>query len=54
MGGCIGVHLRPVQNWTNFFEVVFSAWISVGMEDKVFQKLNKNDCVFAHLYYEAL
>ena len=41
MVGCIGIHLRPVQNWTNFFVVVFSAWINMGMEDKVFQKLNK-------------
>ena len=54
MVGCIGIHLRPVQNWTNFFVVVFSAWISTGTEDKVFQKLNKNGCFSAHLYYEAL
>ena len=54
MVGCIGIHLRPVQNWTNFFVVVFSAWISMGMEDKVFQKLNKYGCFSAHLYYEAL
>ena len=44
MVGCIGIHLRPVQNWTNFFVVVFSAWISMVMEDKMFQKLNKNGC----------
>ena len=54
MVGCIGIHLRPVQNWTNFFVVVFSDWISTGTEDKVFQKLNNNGCFSAHLYYEAL
>ena len=54
MVGCIGIHLRPVQNWTNLFEGEFSAWISMGMEDKVFQKLNKNGYFSAHLYYEVL
>lgn len=54
MVGCIGIHLRPVQNWTNFFVVAFSAWISMVMEDKVFQKLYKNGCFSAYLYYEAL
>ena len=54
MVGCIGIHLRLVQNWTNFFVVVLSAWISMDMEDKVFQKLNKYGCFAAYLYYEAL
>ena len=58
MVGCIGIHLRPVQNWTNLFEGEFSAWISMGMEDKVFQKLNKMVvlvliCIMKY-YYEAL
>ena len=42
------IFVTPVQDWAKFFEM-YSAWISTGMEGKVFGKLNKNGCLSVHL-----
>ncbi len=32
---------RPIQDWANFFELLYSARINMGMKDKVFWELKK-------------